>query len=428
MLELLPSLVLTFWCCGGACLRSFSHYGALLRAMVVLASMCSTPMVVAAPKCPHCMDTIAACGGVDKCPLVTGVATNAVAMAAASVAKVPSLRELLPMELLSVFNRPVVEAITGLSALPVGGGEVDLASDAYKTAKSVIAAVTHGHVTLERGLDELGTRLEAATEALEVTKLTASIDLLSRASVTDYSGPSGYGVYTFIWAKCGAFYEAQLSGITKLPGAAVKSAATAAAELKAVIIRPKTQSQFYEMLHVWQMVIHALGLASMLVAGPFISRVVFEAVHYLGRSFEWASEFFLAHLRAIERDTSRVLNLANVVQRGNRDMYCMEADQGVATFFRTRGGEPQPGSANNGQSITWNGRFNKEGKKPCIAYNRGTAHDPKHLHPDGTCKFNHICMQWVTDKGPRGICGGAHPWGSKCDYPSDKRCEKPAKE
>ena len=93
-------------------------------------------------------------------------------------------------------------------------------------------------------------------------------------------------------------------------------------------------------------------------------------------------------------------------------------------FFRTGGGKLQPEGTSD-DKIEWNGKFAVNSKRPCVSFNKGTDHEPKHLTADGTCKFNHICMQWVTDKGPRGTCGGNHPFG-QCNYDASKRSDKPA--
>ena len=43
----------------------------------------------------------------------------------------------------------------------------------------------------------------------------------------------------------------------------------------------------------------------------------------------------------------------------------------------------------------------------------------------GKWLFKHgVCNQYVTDKGPGGICGGNH-CRKECDYDADKKCKKP---
>ena len=74
----------------------------------------------------------------------------------------------------------------------------------------------------------------------------------------------------------------------------------------------------------------------------------------------------------------------------------------------------------------WNGKFNTASKQPCMAYNKGTEHSANSLDADGTCRFNHVCMQWVADKGPRGICGGNHVKG-ECTYDAKLKLDGPRK-
>ena len=34
-------------------------------------------------------------------------------------------------------------------------------------------------------------------------------------------------------------------------------------------------------------------------------------------------------------------------------------------------------------------------------------------NPDGTCKRNHVCDKWVSNKGPGGVCKGMLLWRPK---------------
>ena len=100
------------------------------------------------------------------------------------------------------------------------------------------------------------------------------------------------------------------------------------------------------------------------------------------------------------------------------DTLLSQAKANEVICFRTRGGDPRPGAA--ATKIVWNGTFNSKADLPCIAYNTGSEHRQASLDSDGSCKFNHVCMQWVSDKGPRGIYGGKHPKG-ECDYDAAKK-------
>ena len=42
----------------------------------------------------------------------------------------------------------------------------------------------------------------------------------------------------------------------------------------------------------------------------------------------------------------------------------------------------------------------------------------------GCCKFKHMCMQWVSDKGSHGMCGGDHP-KVRFTYDASKKLSSP---
>ena len=54
----------------------------------------------------------------------------------------------------------------------------------------------------------------------------------------------------------------------------------------------------------------------------------------------------------------------------------------------------------------YNGKFTANSKEVCWFFNSGQPHRADHLHPDGTCKRNHVCDKWVSNKGPGGVCKG----------------------
>ena len=56
----------------------------------------------------------------------------------------------------------------------------------------------------------------------------------------------------------------------------------------------------------------------------------------------------------------------------------------------------------------WNGEDTPGSTLLCVAFNEGIEHKDSNLKPDGTCRFAHRCNQWVTDKGPGGVCGEWH--------------------
>ena len=79
-------------------------------------------------------------------------------------------------------------------------------------------------------------------------------------------------------------------------------------------------------------VVAALGFSLYLIH-DFLSKVVFNTFHSLHEDFKVVHELLLIYFRAIETDTSNVLHLGNVFDRGNGDTYLSEARQNAAAFF-----------------------------------------------------------------------------------------------
>ena len=204
---------------------------------------------------------------------------------------------------------------------------------------------------------------------------------------------------------------------------AKSAGSSSSSDLSAKVRRPKSEAEFHYMLFLFIRVVAALGFSLYLIH-DFLSKVVFNTFHSLHEDFKVVHELLLIYFRAIETDTSNVLHLGNVFDRGNGDTYLAEARQNAATFFRSRGGNPQPGDGNDKQQIKWNGKASETAKKPCVAFNLGKPHQQNVLMPDGCCKFSHTCMQWVSDKGPRGMCGGNHA-KIDCDYDAAKKRDTP---
>ena len=136
-----------------------------------------------------------------------------------------------------------------------------------------------------------------------------------------------------------------------------------------------------------------------------------------------AHELFLIYLRAIETDVSGLLHFGTVYNRGNGDTYLKEARQNAAVFFRTGGGTPP--AIEGLKKVAWNGKSTPNAAKPCVAFNLGTPHRADSLDADGTCKYGHYCMQWVSDKGRGGMCGACEHGKLNCDYEPSLRLSKP---
>ena len=171
------------------------------------------------------------------------------------------------------------------------------------------------------------------------------------------------------------------------------------------------------MLFIFSRVVVALGFSFFLLH-DFLTKVVYNTMTTIREDFRLAHELMLVYFREIETSVGGALHLGNVYDRGSADMLMAEARANVLTFFRPGGGNLQ------GEQPKWNGKFTSSTKKMCVAFNFKKEHSRDSLLQDGTCKFNHICMQWVTDKGPRGVCGGDH-CKVECSYDSSKTRDSP---
>ena len=102
-----------------------------------------------------------------------------------------------------------------------------------------------------------------------------------------------------------------------------------------------------------------------------------------------------------------------------------EARINTAEFFRPPGGNP--GNVNYKNGKPYNGKFNSSSNTVCTYFNRGKDHPANALHPDGSCKFKHVCNKWVTNKGKSGRCMGSEGtpghYCLTCDNPH--RCDEP---
>ena len=138
----------------------------------------------------------------------------------------------------------------------------------------------------------------------------------------------------------------------------------------------------------------------------------------------------LAYLEKIETTTSLDVNIATVFEKGSQDTLMAHAKQRArevygSSIFRA----PEPASGlkrdSSGDSV-FNGSFTR-GASPCITFNLGIKQHPaSSLDSGGKCKYSHTCDQWVSGKGPKGICGSDKHHRKSCDNPD--KVDKPASE
>ena len=362
------------------------------------------------------MDTIPGCTGGDACPLVTDLAANTAIFETNAVGRSPNVYHLLPKYLRDVFTKPVCEAIVGIATAPANANSVDFGDEAYNTCKAVVEAAFYGHATVDEASLELNSRMEDCEDEMSLQKIKAAIELLKSKSDCIWQGTQG--VFTFIWAKLGDVHSS--TGLIKLQaGSASKSSSV----LSATIKRPKSAEEFFEMLHDFCFVVQALGLVTMTLLMSFLSDVVYRPIRSLKEKWQIAHELLLVYFKVIEEDSRRRLNFGNVFRDGgSHDTYLQEARLNAETFFRSLGGTPR----GEGSDVTWNGKFDSNSKKACVFYNQGKEHSAKYLNSDGSCPFNHKCNQWVSGKGPYGMCWADHP-KTKCTCDASIKLKSPQK-
>lgn len=367
--------------------------------------------------CLHCKDTIIGCVGGTACPLVADVAHNRALFEHGTPGDI-KVSQLLPVRLLSLFSQSVCKQLIGMSMAPPGGLEVDLTGSDYVRAGDVVRAVFYSHCTPEAGMLELVTRMDGATDADEMTKLKSAIDLLKAKGDVGMTGVAGQ--FSYIWAKVSN--HASSANILRLQAPASRGTST---DLSAKLVPPTTSQEFFEMIHLYIWALVAFGIVQFPIIMQFFDQIVWRPLRD-SADITWQTAYALVnvYLKEIETDQSRTLHFGNVYNRGKHDTLLAQAKASVV-FFRTRAGTAQTGSSNTAAAAgsashaTWNGKFSA-GQRPCYAYNTGKPHNASSLHPDGTCVYDHVCMQFVSDKGKGGQCKGKHPF-TACNYDASKK-------
>ena len=371
--------------------------------------------------CPHCKDTIVGCAGGDRCPIVKDLAENAAIFVSHSMAKTPKVTQLLSPEIAAHFTRPVVEAVVGLACAPAVGTEIDFTSAEYRTSRSVVQAAMHGHCSVAEAADVLTGRMDAAADDSDISKIKGAMDMLK---LCDDVPSAGQGTISFLWAKCTNIVGKRGDGVVRLEvGSKARSTA-----LTVSLMRPSTESEFFEGIHYFVWVVTALGITSAFLVTRYIDDVVWGALR-MKEGFKVAHELLVLYNAEIDRDSTKTVHMGNVFRRGGQDTLLSQARRNVGVFFRTGGGELRaglPGPGDDGTTkVKWNGKFTASATKMCPEWNLGKPCTTK-LDAEGTCLFNHKCNQFVSDKGPAGVCGGDHARCNGCNYDADKKLTKPA--
>ena len=206
--------------------------------------------------CTHCKDTIPGCTGGTACPLIADASFNAAIFEKSTLGACPKIANLVCPELASFFPRPTCEAIVGLACAPAVGRVIDFSTAAYVKASAVVQAAMYRHCSVAEAASELAKRLEDATTELDSAKISGAMNSLKM--IDESIAHTSRGVYTFVWSKVTMAVMKRDDGSVKL----VLSGKSTSSDLSATMVRPTNSDEFYEMIHYFQMIVVALGLAT----------------------------------------------------------------------------------------------------------------------------------------------------------------------
>ena len=361
---------------------------------------------VEAVQCGHCFEEGHASGD---CPLITGVAANVTAIAAATTTAI-TITALLPAWLLRLFPRSILQSIATLARRNVIGAVFDLSG---KKPSEIIQAIQDGLTTRREAIRHVAVDLDDEAKRDAAHALLGTIAKLDDAVVAS-AAPVGsiQGAFRFILAKVSYYVVAAQNSAFMLDVVQSVSAESSSCQhITAKMHHPKTEAQFFEMLHLWSLVVHSVGLANTVVVQLFIHEVVFRTIRMEGFTWMLAYELFLVYLGNIEEQSELNLNLANVVSKlGGQDTKIKQAEllgkEHYGSLFKARGQSARgPGDIDSAKPKQWNGQFNKNSTLTCHSFNNEKEHPAASLDADGRCKFNHICDKALKDGGK---CKGNH--------------------
>ena len=392
--------------------RGRSSYRSMWLATFICLAMLPTTSGVT---CFTCFDQVDGCTGGANCLFLTRTNANFTALAAAGGAAI-TVVSLLPLSYIRHLPSQVLRTLAAIARRPADGAPPDLGPMALGELQETLDS---GRIDIGVLRGELSTRLaDPATNANQVTRIAAMIQSLPTSNTVSLAanidgintvGSVGYlvAVASLIVSNGGRSYSS---------GVASGSTSTSTKPTMAIKL-PTKSSAFFEMLMVWQALAHATGVANYLASTPFVQQVVFDSINCLGFSWQQAYCLFLIYVEAVE-DSRGQLNLGNVFAHGAHDMRIKAASVREKELFDGKNPDKKEEEVIQRK---WNGRDSPNASKICRTFNfKDAKHPDQHLYKDGTCKFRHVCMQWVTGKGPNGCCEGAH---AKFDCTNSGKCQ-----
>ena len=375
--------------------------------------------------CVSCSGNDPNCTGGDTCALAKALATNvAVMTGTAAAGKVLSMGEdgkhILPLTWLQFLKPSVLQTLVSLAKRAPTGTPLDISA---LSIKQLSAHISGGSISVsECRLEFLRRMSEDGVSKDDLLKMQVMCEVLpkqgedSRFLSPLSKMPSSAGALQFVFALASQIVRG-LSGTNKISLNGGDANASSSSSLVSIELkRPQSLDAFSHMLSVWQTLLGATGLANIVIVGPFLSEVVFEVIPV--RGWKVALEHFLLYISKI--DSGVGWELATATSLGSHDTFIHNALR-AAGELKPHNPEPtsvvteKAGKSKGDNKILWNGKFNTDpSARPCAAFNLGQDH--KSLKADGSCPFNHICDQWVSDKGKGGQCKASHS-RSACSNP-----------
>ena len=383
--------------------------------------------------CPHCYGWLPSCTWRDVdnqrvCPTVTTPSANALVMGGVAAAGATlTLANVLSTRFLRIFNRAQLNAAQSLANRPVPGTIFEIT--AATGLQKILQAVATGQTSMEQATITLASLIDAEADGDRKTALVQKYKLLvGSKDIKGYSSHSGapaeVGIWTWLWGMITNFVHER--GMQSKVQVTVDTAASASTSsvFSTTIRRFKLEWDFAECCNLFVMYATALGLCSAILITEFLEHVVYDTIRMRGKPWQFASELLVIMLRRIEDSAGR-LTLGNCLNDTYLNTVMEEAQVSTTRFypdcFRIPPGKG--GIVTNGAlGAKWNGKFTASSSVGvCLRFNTGAEHTADDLHPDGTCKRNHVCDRWVTNKGAGGrcLCTEGTPGHSRrtCDNP-----------
>ena len=363
--------------------------------------------------CLSCAGNDPNCKGDNTCVLACALVANAAVMAGTVGAAVALSmggegKHILPLSWLQFLKPSVLQTLVRLAQKSPTGTPLDVPS---LSLRDLSAQISGGVISVSDGRLEFLRRMsvDGVTEE-DMRKMKLICDILPQRadesrSLSSLGKVSQAGALQFVFAFASQVVY-KLSSSTKFTLSVGEASSSSSSSFSVELKRPQSSEAFSYTLTVWQSILCATGLANSVIIGPFLAEVVYDVM--LIRGWKVALEHFLLYIQKI--DSGCGWHLATATSLGSHDTFLHKAVRAAGDLGEDKHTPhllKPPLQVPSPPKVAWNGRFTTDSSaRPCAAYNLGQAH--QRLLPDGTCPFNHVCDQWVTDQGKSGQCKGAH--------------------